>query len=772
MKKLISILMAAGMLFASAAAVSAAYTDIAADYDCYEPVMRLSELGVVSGYDDSAFRPWNTLTRAEFCKMVVTMLNKESEAKSRSLNSNFYDVDKNAWYLPYVNYMSDNSLVAGYADGSFAPGSSITYAEALTVICRTLGYSEEDVGYYWPNNYMKQGEVLGLTDGISGLSASIPMTRAAAAIIIDRALFTDINKKEDFTLLENIGYTVSEDTFILASKAEDISLTSKQIRTSEGVFDVKNSDIFNEVGSRGTLVLNSLKEAVLFDADELTSASAVISKLSSVNENTVEYKLADSTKLSFKFDNTFVTYVDNSKSTYAQAKNRISVGTDITFYGESFGDWEFAVIGDSADTVVPVRATKSYTAADTLLEGTAINFDGLKVYRSGEEASVSDIEVNDVIYYNTKTNIMDVYTKKVTGVYNEALPDKTYVTSVNVGGKVYTINSSVDTSSLDASSGSFKIGDKITLLLGKNDEVAFAVELSGFDKSNYGIVLKTYKDIAESGVNEGSSRYMASIFMPDGSTYEYQTDRYCDEYIGDLVYIDYQSNGIVSLKKQSTARVYGEVNVSKRTIGGRNFLKDAVIINRLSDEDADTAEVELLSFETLDITSIAEKNVIASITANSFGDIAIMYVYDMPSSYKYGYLAGVQNTSNDDASVSSAVYTIYSDGTSTKYSSESVYSLSAGAVYYKLSGGKISYIANMSLISSGNPSAVEQGRIMVNNKIYTLDDKVSIIDISTLSSLKTLSIDELKALKSCTVKLYSDKNSGTDSVIRCIAVTH
>ena len=46
--------------------------------------MRLSELDIINGYEDNTYRPWNNVTRAEFCKIVVAMMNKTEEAKTIS----------------------------------------------------------------------------------------------------------------------------------------------------------------------------------------------------------------------------------------------------------------------------------------------------------------------------------------------------------------------------------------------------------------------------------------------------------------------------------------------------------------------------------------------------------------------------------------------------------------------------------------------------------------------------------------------------------------
>ncbi len=841
-------------------AESSEFNDIENDYACYEPVLRLSELGIINGYDDGSFRPWDYVKRSEFSKIIVSMMDKVVEAKSTPPTSAFDDVNQVQWCIPYVNYLTSNGIIKGYADATFKPDNVITYAEAVTIICRILGYTEENIGYSWPSNYINEANALGLNEGMS-FNANDAITRAAAAIIVDRAMFTYVNNaeettylesigykvygdsyiiatshedsdiksdelrtsegifktlstsasdmlgrkgtlvlnknnqivlfmpetsesifdsltsKEDYLALEEIGYTIIEDCFISATKAQESSLTAYQIRTSSGVYEVENTDILNKVNCMGTLVLNASQRAVMFVESQMESMNAAVTKMSGTD--TIEYKTDTGSKGTFTFNSNFVVYYDNNKTTYQSVSQQIQVGTSLTFYGDIYGDWSFAVITQTADSVVPVRATKDYTDEDTSLEGTPINFDGLIVYKNNKTVSVSDIEMNDVVYYNTATNIMDVYNKKVSGIYNEALPSKAYVTSVNVGGNVYTINENVSTSSLDASNGSFEIGERVTLLLGENDEVCFAVELTGFNTFDYGVLLKTYKEISKSGENEGSSQIMASIFMADGNTYEYRISRDYSNYVGDLVYIEYGQDSIVSLSGVTSSDTYGELSVANRTLGGKTVLKDVVIFSRLSDDEAETAEVELLDFSKLDVTSITNDQLITSVSANNFGDIAILYLKNMPSSYLFGVYKGNDGQSqitNDDGTVEregvdATIYRIYSDGLLNEYTIDGRYSVALGPVMYKLSGNSVAYMKALNEIASATDiDAVEGGRIMLNNKVYKMDDDVQIVDVTDVTNYKTISISELEQSNVSSVRLYSESKASEDGTVRIILV--
>lgn len=765
LKRIISILcsLSIALSFITVWASEETFSDLNRDFECFGAVMRLSELGVIDGYEDSTFRPWNNVTRAEFCKIIVAMMDKTTQAKSISNSSPFDDVNNVKWCVPYVNYLTTNNIIKGYADATFKPNNIITYAEAVTILCRILGYNEDSVGYSWPANYLNEAEALKISGDIE-LSANDSITRALMAIMADNVLLKNINGSSDVTFLESVGYSVKEDVFVLADSLDDSSLSSDEIRLTDGKYKTTSKRVFDMIGDKGTAVINKDKELVMFVPESNNYVlDAVITKISG---NMIEYKAKNSIRGTYTVSSDFEVYYSGNKTTFGAVSSKIEVGTSVKLYADMPNEWDFALVVDNSKNITPVRATKNYAENDTHLEGIEIDYNDLTVYKDNKTMSVADIEVNDVVYYNTKTNTMDVYDKKVTGIYNEAIPSKAYIESVNVGGNVYNINSKVDKSSLDASNGSFEIGDRVTLLLGENDEVCFAVELSNSTSFVYGVLLKTYKETASSGENEGSSRTMASIFMRDGNTYEYEVSKTYHGLEGELVKIGYE-NGYTTLTKVTSSETYGDIDYNKRTIGNKAFLKDAVIFNRLSDEDDSNVSVEVVEFDTLGTNNISLAQLITSVSANAFGDILVMYVCDLPSSYKYGVLKGYETI---DPEGTSGIYKIYTDSNSLEYQSDIKANVS-GAVKFKVSNGKISDIKNLNkIVFSNSLDAVEGGRIMINSKIYNMDDDVEIINTNS-TVYNTMSINELKNSKVSSITLYSDKPVSDDTIIRLVLVS-
>lgn len=743
------------------------YSDVY-EYDSYyTAVNRLSDLGIISGYGDGTFHGDWSITRAEFAKLIVCAMDAESEARASGISSKFYDVEQGNWAVPYIAYVASKGIVSGYPDGSFGANNTITYAEALTILGRILGYTEETIGAYWPTNYIEAAASLGLTDGLN-VQPYAPINRAVAAVVIDRALFTKMSKASgagSSILFEAYGYSAIEDVVVLATGNDDNSLYSDEVR-------LNNNSVYTSAMRSSLAVGDILKYAIVNEDGEIVCVKRY-NEDGETSEKTKYTVLEDCYIIASAAEDKTLGNMEikTSKGTFTVSNTEVLDKVGET--GTLVLDKNNKVISASTVEVEPALASHDYSGGETSLEGKTINYTNLVVYRDGKSASVSDIKKNDVVYYNTQSNTMDIYSKKVTGIYYDASPSKAYVSEVTVGGKSYVIGSDSALARLDASNGAFEIGDKVTLLLGKNDKVVYAVELSDFDFFEYGVVTGSGQKVAESGVNEGSSETYVKIYMTDGEEYEYTADKDYKDYKGKLVRITY-TNGKVSLNTVNTstnAKTYGAIDKSKRTLGGKTVLKDVKIIQKLSGDD-DDVKLETLNFDTLEENELPESKVIATVTANSFGDIGIMYVEGIGSSYSYGVMKHTATQTTYDAEAdknvpSSYTYTIYGESGESKYTSQTNYNISAecGIGYKTSSNGSISSImALYKIASSGAADAVEGSRIKINGVIYKMSSNVRIIDISE-SKYKVVSIDELAAAKTKSVKIYSDTKDGIVQVV-------
>ena len=125
MKKLISTI----ILFASfTSIVFANFNDVNSDHKNYDAIRYLQEKKVINGYPDGTFKPGNFVNRVEFLKIILEGSDIPLNVTS---NTNFYDVEHNQWYGPYLKKAYKEGWINGYPDGTFKPELNINGSSTL-----------------------------------------------------------------------------------------------------------------------------------------------------------------------------------------------------------------------------------------------------------------------------------------------------------------------------------------------------------------------------------------------------------------------------------------------------------------------------------------------------------------------------------------------------------------------------------------------------------------------------------------------------------------
>lgn len=63
----------------------------------------------------------------------------DKKDETTNVNKRFSDVEANAWYAEYINYVAENGLMNGYENGTFGPNDKTTRAQIVTVLFRMEG---------------------------------------------------------------------------------------------------------------------------------------------------------------------------------------------------------------------------------------------------------------------------------------------------------------------------------------------------------------------------------------------------------------------------------------------------------------------------------------------------------------------------------------------------------------------------------------------------------------------------------------------------------
>ena len=93
--------------------------------------------------DKGAFRPEDTMTRAEVCALLAQALDVYARGEGY-----FTDVPKDSWYAPSVNAMASLGLISGVGGGRFAPNATMTQEEFITVLGRLVEFLNLDARAY------------------------------------------------------------------------------------------------------------------------------------------------------------------------------------------------------------------------------------------------------------------------------------------------------------------------------------------------------------------------------------------------------------------------------------------------------------------------------------------------------------------------------------------------------------------------------------------------------------------------------------------------
>lgn len=101
-------------------------------------VVVLSELGVVNGYSDGTFKPYNPLTRGHFALFVDRAFGKYLP----SGNQEFSDVPKSSEAHNAVKKLVAAGITTGYSDGTFKPNEKLSFVHLHVFMARLVRYLE------------------------------------------------------------------------------------------------------------------------------------------------------------------------------------------------------------------------------------------------------------------------------------------------------------------------------------------------------------------------------------------------------------------------------------------------------------------------------------------------------------------------------------------------------------------------------------------------------------------------------------------------------
>ena len=616
MKRLFAAVLTVAMLAGTlpgAFAATSSFSDLGGMPEVAEAAEFLKLMGVVDGVPGGGYNPAGTLSRAEFCAMAVRALDRADEEPAQRGRTIYLDVGPTFWARGYINLAStirlggeDGSpLVAGVGDGTFQPDRAITYGEAVTILCRVLGYSETDVamGGAWYDGYLALGASGGLTEGLT-LSGGDVISRGQAAILFHNLYFAK-PKGSDKSYLVSQGGSEVENALIL-----DVNATaddgSAAVKTTGDTYKTDRAFDGSIVGKEGKLLLDSDGKLVAFMAKEGGSSRVVnVSRAEAtylVTANGDRINVEPSTKV----------YRSGGTTTWESAWVDVSkTGTTVTLHYASNGKLGYIFLGSAA------AAGGESMVLRTVPNGTSNPFSAMAsgnytMLKNGISATAADLRQWDVATYDAAARLIQVSDLKLTGVYEKAEPSLAAPIRVTVMGHTFDVLASAR-----EDLAAFKIGDRITLLLTVDNQVAGAVSASTVSGNAVGMATV-----------DGTTATVK--LLQGGLTVSGDVSSAAQRLNDQLVTVTSSSAGRLSLTAVSGSTVRGSLDVAGRTLGERAVAENVTVYDRMGDG-------AMVAVRYSDLPATVSSGKIDFVGLDSLGRVRYLVLDDVTGdAYEYG----------------------------------------------------------------------------------------------------------------------------------------
>ena len=178
-------------------AAAASYTDVAAGAWYYDAVTKVTRDGLMNGTSETTFSPETPVTRG----MVAAVLWRLAGSPAPADRSSFPDVEGWYYYADAAAWCAQQSIAAGYGDGSFGGGDIVTREQLAVFLWRYAQYAglelaagvldiypDRDGIHTWAREGMAHAVGAGLITGRDGnrLDPGGPGSRAQLAVILRR----------------------------------------------------------------------------------------------------------------------------------------------------------------------------------------------------------------------------------------------------------------------------------------------------------------------------------------------------------------------------------------------------------------------------------------------------------------------------------------------------------------------------------------------------------------------------------------------------------
>ncbi len=307
---------------------ASAFDDIT-DPSVENAVEVLRMMGAIQGTGEGKFLPEKTLTRAEFTKMAILAMSSELDLSKYSNITIFPDVTSSHWGFKYINTAAKMGIIYGLPSGSFAPDKDISLAEAVTILLRLIGYTDDEIGGVWPYGQENVAKSIGVLDNISYSSVSGNIKRGEAAKLF-------VNSMMAAGKSDKSAFSVSGKVVLKSVDAANNKIIVSELGSVPTLRPLENSSL---VGKAGYVLYRSGKAAGFIPVGAVNSLHETAVVIGSSGDASALTALAGRTDYSIYKNGCKITADKLKKNdivTYNVSDNKMTVcDTKIVVYYQS-----------------------------------------------------------------------------------------------------------------------------------------------------------------------------------------------------------------------------------------------------------------------------------------------------------------------------------------------------------------------------------------------------------------------------------------------------
>jgi len=718
MKKVLSLVLVIAMVLSSFSMAFAApkFEDIA-NSDYSKAIDTLVALGVIRGYEDGTFRPERVVTRAEMAVLMVQLLGYgDLVAGSKS---NFSDTQGH-WADAWIALAAGRGLVIGTGDGKFTPDRTVSYDEAITMVVRGLGYTDNcnELKGTWPTNYKVKAAELKLTKDVKLVATGAD--RGGVAQLMFNALeaaLVSVDTDGNVTTLFDAETVVVDNKSITVQVVRPLlsRLATKETKTIETAnLDKKSKSYLGDLVDLAPYMYQSVNVYVNDDGDVVYVAkvnSDIVTGEFRSHDDSNKINVRNNAKnkaygIVVNDDSKVKVFYNGEEVFMTEAQMEAELGN--TTRGLVYADATF-VLNDN-DKVTAIVANKYTNAllvaseyagkdkfAGFFLPQTDDKVDLNKVTVIGAVDSIEDIEENDVIvlYAGKGAAVVGKDTTKLTiEVVRDTVEGK--ITETNADGD-FLINGTYYSTSLYADDDIIAVKSEGTFFLDNKGDILAFEETSASTPKDYAVITK----VAD-GIEVGTSPDKEVIREPkitlvnksgDKVTYEIKStatltlaDGTSKDLLNKVGGLDNKINideAVVAFDTVVKYSVNSDNLITKIVLVGKDpvakvdttkksfvVASNVLVFNLNSDEDAvSVVDVAKLGEEVKQLTRVENKN----------GEIELLYIQGLGATDTYALITSSGTMINDDDVVVQKI-TAYVNGEKVVYEVDANYTVTSTAI--------------------------------------------------------------------------------------------